>query len=379
MTRLKDNDMRFPPALNRLAISAFIFGITSMSAQIALASDGVVYVMTNKHDGNTVQVYKRGSAGKLRLIQEVATQGLGTGATRDPLTSQGAITLSEDGKLLFAVNPASAELTAFHVTSSGLNFENKISTLGLFPVSVTEHAGFVYVVNQLGIPNISGFTVSSSGQLKGIPSGTRKLPGGGTALPAEIKFSPDGALLLVTEKGNDQIDVFPFQADGRTGEPTVQASSGRVPFGFTFTPQGTLVVTEANGGLPGKGTVSTYSASGNVVSLISPSVPNSQTATCWVGVANQGQTAFVVNTVTGTISSYTIGPDGTLSLVAATAVNIGSAAAPIDLSITPDGIYLYVIESALGSIGVYQINGTTLTPVTTVTGLPLSIQGILAQ
>src|SRR5262249_47179079 len=158
-----------------------------------------------------------------------------------------------DGKLLFAVNPASADVTAFRVTSSGLEFASKELSGGLFPVSVTEHAGVVYVLNQLGIPNVAGFTVSSSGQLKPIAGGIKNLPGGGTAVPAEVKFTPDGSLLFVTEKGNDQIDIFPLQAGGKVGTPTVQKSSGRVPFGFTFTPLGQIVVTETNGGLPALG------------------------------------------------------------------------------------------------------------------------------
>src|SRR5205823_5033896 len=106
---------------------------------------------------------------------------------RDPLMSQGALAISQDGKLLFAVNPASAELTAFRITSTGLAFGSKVGSGGLFPVSVTEHNGVVYVVNQLGIPTISGYTVNSNGQLQPISGSIQELPGGGTALPAEVK------------------------------------------------------------------------------------------------------------------------------------------------------------------------------------------------
>ncbi len=355
------------------------WSICGQAAAEGSSGDGAVYVMTNKHEGNSVQVFKRGTSGGLRLIQEAFTQGLGTGATRDPLMSQGAIALSGDGKLLFAVNPATADITAFRVTSSGLEFGSKVSSGGLFPVSVTEHNGVVYVVNQLGITTISGYTVNANGQLQPISGSIKELPGGGTALPAEVKFNPEGSALLVTEKGTDEIDAFPVQSDGRTGTPVVQASSGRVPFGFTFTPQGSVIVTETNGGLPDLGTVSSYSESGTSLTLVSGSVPSTQTATCWVDLANQGQTAFVVNTVSGTISSYTVASDGHLSVAKAVAGNPGATSVPIDLSITPDGQYLYVIKSALGSVGIFRVNGTSLTPINTVSGLPLSIQGILAR
>jgi len=363
----------------KLITIGLILSLCTVFGVAADSGDGAVYVMTNKHEGNSVQVFKRGSSGSLRMVQESPTQGLGTGATRDPLTSQGALAISTDGKLLFAVNPASADVTAFRITSAGLAFGSKVSSGGLFPVSVTEHNGVVYVVNQLGVPTISGYTVNSNGQLQAISGSITELPGGGVALPAQVAFNPDGSALLVTEKGTDQIDAYPVQSDGRTGSPSVQASSGRVPFGFAFTPNGDVVVSETNGGLPDLGTVSSYSASGTSLTLVSPSVPSTQTASCWVELTNQGQTAFVVNTVSGTISSYNVGSNGSLTLAKAVAGNPGATSNPIDLAITPDGQFLYVIKSALGAVGIFRVNGTSLTPINTVSGLPLSIQGIVAR
>ena len=54
----------------------------------------------------------------------------------------------------------------------------------------------VYVVNQLGVPNINGYTVSDAGQLLEIASSTRDLAGGPLALPAEVSFTPDGTQLI---------------------------------------------------------------------------------------------------------------------------------------------------------------------------------------
>ena len=142
--------------------------------------------------------------------------------------------MSDDGRILVAVNPASGDITAFVVTSSGLNFGSKLSSHGALPVSVTIHDGLVYVVNQLGIANIAGFRVDQNGSLTYIDGSTRALAGGALALPAQISFTPDGLHLLVTEKGTDSIDVFDVQADGHTTGPLTQPSSGHTPFGFTF-------------------------------------------------------------------------------------------------------------------------------------------------
>src|SRR5205809_5193497 len=123
---------------------------------------GRVYILSNKPE-NSVLVFNRASDGSLSFLQEAATQGAGTGATGDPLQSQGSVALRADNKVLLAVNPASGELTAFRVTDAGLEFGSKVPSGGFFPVSVTVHNNLVYVVNQLGVPNITGFTVNDAG------------------------------------------------------------------------------------------------------------------------------------------------------------------------------------------------------------------------
>src|SRR3954447_16184104 len=255
-----------------------VFNFNSSSFAQQSSAGGSIYVMTNRAEGNSVQVFSRGANGALKFLKEVPTQGLGTGATRDPLMSQGAVRLSVDGHLLFAVNPASGELTAFVVTPHGLDFGSKVLSGGTFPVSVTEYGGIVYVVNQLGIPNISGFTVNTEGKLEPLSDSIRNLLGEGLALPAEVRFTPDGKQLLVTEKGTAQIDIFNVDAGGRPTGPAVQASSGKVPFGFTFGPNASVVVTEAQGALPKKGSTSSYQLTGgDELAVVSTSVPDKGT------------------------------------------------------------------------------------------------------
>ncbi len=198
--------MRFP----QQKIFGFLFALALTWSAAAPAVEnstgaaGVVYVMTNRASANSVMVFSRATDGSLRQVQEVSTRGLGTGFTLDPLTSQGSLTLGSDGKFLFAVNAGSGELTSFTVTADGLAFARKISSRGAFPVSVASSGGLVYVVNELGVANIVGFTVDSAGHLQNIPGSTRMLAGGALAQPAQVRFTPDGSLLIVTEKGTDQ-------------------------------------------------------------------------------------------------------------------------------------------------------------------------------
>lgn len=350
------------------------------AAYCQIASDsgtGNVYVMSNKAEGNTVLAFGRAADGSLRQIQEVATGGVGTGVTQDPLMSQGALTLSDDGKLLFAVNPASGDVTAFAITASGLRFGSRVPSQGALPVSVTENAGIVYVLNQLGIADIAGFTVDAGGHLHPIPSSRRALAGRALALPAQVSFTPDGSHLMITEKGTDQIDLFTVQSDGHTGALAVHPSSGHTPFGFAFGPSSSVVVTEVERRLPMLASASSYLFQDGALQNVSSEVRDHQGGACWVTIT--GQTAWVVNSGTANISAYTIGSDGQLTLANPFAAFVGTGTTPIDIASTADGRFVYVLESAVGTLAAYEVNGNTLTLLSKMNGLPLSIQGLAVR
>jgi 6-phosphogluconolactonase (cycloisomerase 2 family) len=62
-----------------------------------------------------------------------------------------------------------------------------------------------------------------------------------------------------------------------------------------------------------------------------------------------GRFAYTSNTGSGTISSYTIGHDGSLALLAADAASTGPRSAPIDIALSR---FLYALAS-----GTHAING----------------------
>ena len=163
--------------------------------------------------------------------------------------------------------------------------------------------------------------------------------------PAQVGFSHDGTVLVVTEKAGNRLNSWTVDADGlpvmRIGTP----SAGMTPFGFAFTNSDYLIVSEAFGGMPGASAVSSYDGMTANLTLISGSVPNGQTAACWVVVTNSGRLAFVSNTGSDTISSYGISDSGSLSLVDATAANTGMGSAPIDMTLSNNSRFLYVLEN----------------------------------
>jgi 6-phosphogluconolactonase len=340
---------------------------------------GTVYVMTNKASGNSVVVFHRAANGLLNRVQEVATGGLGSGGSGDPLGSQGALSLSDDGHFLFAVNAGSNELSVLAVSSSGLQLVSKAASGGKFPISVTMHSNLVYVLNA-GTANIMGFLLTANGKLQMLANSARPLAGGTGAGPAEIRFTADGTLLLVTEKNTGLIDIFTLGNSGVPANRTTQTSAGLTPFGFALGAHEVVVVSEAEGSAPSGSTTSSYEITDqNTLQTVSPAVPDTQSAACWVVITNTGAVAFVANSASGTISSYNVATSGALTLAAIAAGKTAPGAVPIDMALSADGSFLYAVSTSDGSLTGFQVVGARLQPITRITGLPLSIQGIAAQ
>jgi len=180
------------------------------------ASEGAVYVLTNAPAGNAVLVYDRGGDGSLSAAGIYATGGAGSGAG---LGSQGAITVSDDGRLLFAVNAGSNTVSSFRVRSDGLDIVDVAASGGATPTSVTARGGRVYVLNA-GVPNrVSGFTVDVKGRLRPIPGSNLPLSAASTAA-AQIGFDDEGDTLIVTERATNRIVTYEVGADGPSPGPS---------------------------------------------------------------------------------------------------------------------------------------------------------------
>ena len=243
----------------------------------------------------------------------------------DPLASQGALILSDDNRLLFAGNAGSNEVSVFSIRKNSLSLVDKVSSGGVRPISLTAHENLLYVLNEGGTPNITGFTIGDTGELTPLPGSTRPLTAGSAADPAEVSFNVDGTLLVVTEKAANLIDVYVVGADGVAGPPVPNPSSGTTPFGFAFDQRNHLIVSEAFGGAPNVSAVSSYAATpSGLLDAISESIPDFQTAACWIVITNGGRYVYTSNTGSGSVSSYILASSGDLTLLSSVAVNLGA-------------------------------------------------------
>ena len=317
------------------------------------SGSGEVFTSTNSAFGNAVAMFHKATDGGLTPIGTYFTGGMGTGGG---LGIAGAVTLSPDRRFLYSVDAASNDIAAFFIGTNRLYHLRNVNSGGKMPVSIATYGRLLYVLNIGGTDNITGFTINRNGSLTPLPGSTRSLSTVGTGA-AQVEFSPDGEQLIVTERATNKIDVFPVGPDGVAGPALVTNSVGKTPFGFEFDSAGHLIVSEAFGGAPGAGAVSSYFVSDFGSLPITGSAQDGQAAPCWIAVSKKGTYAWTSNTNSGTLSAYDLAPNGRLSLLegGGLVADTGSDSKPTDMALDAKGRYLYVLESAPGAVAAFRV------------------------
>ena len=332
-----------------------------------------IYVQTNEAGRNRVIAFRRAADGSLEGMESHETGGAGDGVPH--LTSQGSVLISGDGRRLLVTNAGSGDVSVFAVSDGRLELLATVPT-GAAPKSVAEHDGLVYVVNT-GEPSLAGFRLGDG--LERIEGSKRDLPAGSD--PAQVGFTPDGSAVVVTDRGTDSIALYPVARDGTLGEPQVQPSSGPTPYGFAFTGDGTLLVTEAFGAQTGKAAASSYRVSGLSATPVSRSVANGRSEICWAVVSKDERYVFTTNFADGAVSRYAIGADGSLELddpVAGTSVDGEKGLR--DEALSGDGRFLYAIDADAGRVFGWAVgDGGRLDAVGSWEGVPATAAGLAAS
>ena len=104
--------------------------------------------------------------------------------------------------------------------------------------------------------------------------------------------------------------------------------------------------------------LSSYSLSNNgILHVISGSVQNGYITSCWVVTTRDERFAYTTNTLSGTISTYRIDPNGALSVVRhITSTPPGTAPGfPMDVRVSKDGRHFYTLNGNQGTVSVFNI------------------------
>lgn len=350
------------------------------SAPTRLGPDeGAAFAMTNRSTDNEIISYRRAANGALTRVGSMSTRGNGIGTDLD---TQGALRLSADNRFLYAANAGSDDVTVFSVNGTQLTFLQKVYA-GDEPNSLTINGNLLYVLDGSVAGNgIRGFRRTADGTLRPLPFSFRLLSSP-IAVPGQVEFSPDGRFLLVTQKTTnvlltppDAIDVFRVLPGGLTlPMPQRMASNGLRPFSLAFRNDSQLLVVESFNAAPEASAASSYRLTDNgTLEVISGSIPNQQTDTCWVVITKDGRYAFTANFGNGTISSYRFAPNGQVVLVEGNAAFLGMDSQPVDLALSTDSRYLYLLLRGTGGVASFRIQDDGgLSPLGVVTGgLPVA-------
>ena len=327
---------------------------------------GGVFVSTNGLNANAVVAFARAADGSLTPTGTFSTGGTGIGGAADPLASQFAVALSKNAQVLVVVNAGSNDISSFAVDGGSLTLVDRASSGGVRPVSVTISNGFVYALNSVS-NTIGVLALGSDGSLTALPGLTKALAAGANGA-AEVRANPTGDLVVVSERVSNRLETFAVANDGSLGDPVVTPAAGTTAFGFDFTTRGQVVVSEA-----ASASASSYAVNADgSLSVISAAAPTLQRATCWLIVNNSGRFAYTANAGTANITGFAVDASGALTRLDPTGVsgNLGAGAQPLDLDMSRNGNFLYVMKNGTGTIGAFSVNGDgSLTPLPDTPGL----------
>jgi 6-phosphogluconolactonase (cycloisomerase 2 family) len=359
-----------------LALAAALIGTPAAAARAAITSAasviGYVYVNDNTAGANTVAGFAQHADGQLTPLSgsPFAAGGAGTGAS---FGSQGALQLSADRSFVLAVDAGSSQISVLSVHGDGSLTQvsgSPVAAGGVKPVSLAVHGHLVYVANagsSTEQPNYMGFTLDAGGALAPLAGSTVALPRG--AQPGDVLFNGTGTRLVGVRVATSVIDSFTVGTDGlltaAPGSPFAAPAAG--PFGSKFSPTNPaqLFVSNAHAGA-NNGTVSAFhdGHDGVLTSIGASPYPDFQTAPCWVAITPNGRYLFTVNTASASVSRYAIAEGGALTLLGSTALNDGVGLSPFDLRVDPAGQFAYVVDSGRGAVSELVVHGGELTELT---------------
>lgn len=340
-----------------------------------------VYTASNDPSGNYILAYERAPDGSLTSSGTfTATGGKGTGSG---LGNQHGLIFDPNKNLFFVVNAGDNSISMLSLNVDGsLELLTNVPSGGERPLSVTVYGDTVYALNA-GIAangtsgNVTGFKIVGK-DLNPIAASTQPLSAANPN-PAQIQFTPDGKALVVAEKGTNSLSSYTVDNNGVAKGPMVKASAGMTPFGFDFSVNGQVVVSEAQGGMAGASTISSYSVGADgSLTTITGALASTRSAACWLVVA--GDHAYVANAASNDITALNVAADGALSLLAAGGIAATAGKAPVDEDVTDDNTFLYVVSNGDHAFNVFSINADgSLSKKPDFVGIPSTASGIVAR
>jgi 6-phosphogluconolactonase len=285
----------------------------------------------------------------LDSIFTYSTQGKGING---PLRSQNSILWTKDGRFLLVCNAGSNDITVFSVQDDQLSLIQKLPSMGVSPVSITQFENYVYVLNSGGNGILSGFEMSKDGRLTFMPGMAIEIDSVECG-PAQASFTLDGTGIIVTCRKTNKIIGFGMNKDGIPISKTAIHSNTEVPYGFDLDENGRIYVTEAK-----ESGLSVYEwKNGKELVKLNDLTKDLHTAACWVKLTTNKKFAFVADADPKNIAGFRINTNGSVGLLKSDGKSGSTEHTPTELAIVGNE-FLYVSNIRNSSIEVFKIDGS---------------------
>lgn len=320
-----------------------------------------VYTITNPDGPNAIAAYEANpETGELIFIGTFPTGGRGAGRLVD---SQSPIVANGEWTRLYAVNPGSNDISVLAINADGSleMIGSPVLSNGIEPASLAFNGDLLYVANKGDAatpPNYTGFRLTEGDQLTRIRKSTRELNIGDN--PGQVLLNRSGDVLIGTRINGRIIDSYTVRRNARKYgrlRDVAQLTGQPGPFGAAFNPAADDQLFVSSVRLPGAASYRVF-ADGAIVPI--NAVGNApERAACWATVHPNGTSAWVSNTGTNSLSLYTIGAGGTLSL-AGTHSTAAYGRTPFEIALDPGGRFLYELNvGSSQSIHALRVTGGT--------------------
>lgn len=374
-------DAHRPAARTRLGVERMedravpaAFGLGSFDpVRVDHPTTADVYTETNNPTPgrNAVLGFHRNADGSLTQFGLFATGGTGQlniPKAVGPDDGDQQVRVTDDGKLLFAVNQGSDTVSSFRVKGNGrLELVGAFPTGGDQPVSVGVAGDRVYIANRgdasnthpgTTAPSVTGFDINPDGSLTPVANSTVNFPVG--TLATQTLVSPDGRFLFVEvgtlagTPGGNTVNTFRINGNGSlTAAPGGPASAGtNAPFLLGAAAHPSLHVVYTGFASAAQVGVFTYDETGRTNFV--GTAADSGAAPCWCVVSADGRVLYVANTATDSVGVFSLadplhpvqiqdfalgGPRG----ATATGRPVANA---FEIALDPSGRYLYAVSQS---------------------------------
>ena len=210
------------------------------------------FIVVANHLSSTLVVIERGSDGSAgAIVDEVKLEGrIGPHRIEQPFAKPHQVEFDRSGQYLVVPDKGLDQVFVFRFDSSA----GKLTPASSASMQTREGAGprhiafhtdnrFAYVVNELDSTVVACRFDAANGKLVPFQVLTT-LPDTfvGNSRASEIAVSPDGRLVLVSNRGYDSIATFSIDAGGRLSPVGCEPSGGKTPRFFAFDPGQRVIV-----------------------------------------------------------------------------------------------------------------------------------------